>query len=157
MQAISTLCPRTLKVVIKKGARRFGIEVDMWGLKMLMRGHWAGVNEVGAQMAEDRGVMVREELGDLRARFEEVFEDDTVAVAVGRCTVLGEEENAAKIRLGLLPLEKEGGSLDGGSTASLTSAQSSNGSEAMINVGSLPSSVGSSSASDKEQDDAWTF
>ncbi|TVY56212.1 hypothetical protein LCER1_G003413 [Lachnellula cervina] len=130
MQAISTLCPRTLKVVIKKGARRFGIEVDMWGLKMLMRGHWAGVNEVGAQMAEDRGVMVREELGDLRARFEEVFEDDAVAVAVGRCTVLGEEENAAK---------------------------SSHGSEAMMDVGSLPSSVGSSSASDKEQDDAWTF
>ncbi|TVY93108.1 hypothetical protein LAWI1_G002528, partial [Lachnellula willkommii] len=155
MQAISRLCPRTLKVVIKKGARRFGIEVDMWGLKMLMRGHWAGVNEVGARMAEDRGVMVREEVGDLRARFEEVFEDDGVAVAVGRCTVLGVEENAAKVRLGALS-GKDGGSLDGGSAASLTSAQSSDGSEAIMNLGSLPS-IGSSSASDKEQDDAWTF
>ncbi|TVY34239.1 hypothetical protein LSUB1_G007561 [Lachnellula subtilissima] len=156
MQAISKLCPRTLKVVVKKGARRFGIEVDMWGLKILMRGHWEGANEVGVQMAEDRGVMVREELGDLRARFEEVFEDDGVAVAVGRCTVLGEDEGAVKVGHGQLRVQ-EGVDLDGGRAAALTSAQSLDGSGAIINMAYLTSSVGSSSASNREQDDVWTF
>ncbi|TVY58177.1 hypothetical protein LSUE1_G010281, partial [Lachnellula suecica] len=66
MQAVSKLCPRTLKVLIKKGGKRFEIEVDMRCLRALMGGHWAGANEVGIQMAEDRGVMVREELGDLK-------------------------------------------------------------------------------------------
>jgi hypothetical protein len=100
MQAISKLCPRTLKAVIKKGGKRFGFEVDMRCLQSLMRGHWDGANVVGIQMAEDRAVMVREELAGLRERFEEVFEDDETAVMVGRCKVLGEEENPAKAFLG---------------------------------------------------------
>ncbi|TVY39936.1 hypothetical protein LOCC1_G005842 [Lachnellula occidentalis] len=152
MQAICKLCPRRLKVVVKKGTRRFGIEVDMWGLKMLMAGHWEGANEIGVRMAEDRGLMVREELGDLRTRFEEVFEDDGVAVAVGRCHVLGEDESAVKVGHGPLPVQ-EGVDLDGELAAA---SQSSDGSEAIALLASLPSSVGSSSASNTE-DDGWTF
>jgi len=96
MQAVSKLCPRMLKIVVKKGGKKFGIEVDMWSLRMLMGGHWEGANEVGARMAEDMGVMVREELGGLKTRFEEVFEDNEAAVAMGRCKVLEEEEGGTK-------------------------------------------------------------
>jgi len=100
MQAISKLCPRMLKVVVKKGGKRFGFEVDMKCLRTLMGGHWEGANMVGIQMAEDRAVMVREELAGLRERFEEVFEDEETAVMVGRCRILGEEESAARAFLG---------------------------------------------------------
>lgn len=95
MQSVGQFCPRTLKVLVKKGGRRIGFEVDMWRLKMLMRGHWEGVNEEGMRRAEDGALMVREELADLMGRFEEVFENEKMSVAIGRCKVLGEEEGVA--------------------------------------------------------------
>lgn len=127
MQAISKLCPRTLKVVIKKTGKRFGFKVDMRCLQALMGGHWEGANVVGIQMAEDRAVMVREELAGLRERFEEVFEDEEIAVMVGRCRVLGEEEKAARAFLGAVA-GGEGAAARVGSPAVVTREGSTSGS-----------------------------
>jgi hypothetical protein len=154
MQAVSKLCPRTLKVVVKKGSKKFGIEVDMWCLRMLMGGHWEGANEVGVRMAEDRGVMVREELGDLKARFKEVFEDDEAAVAMGRCKVLGEEEGAGpKASMAV----QEGASSGGGGAAAVSSTQSSVGGEAIASLASRSSSADPSGSTSMDEDAAWSF
>lgn len=114
MQAVSKLCPRTLKVVVKKGRKKFEIKIDMWCLKTLIGGFWEGANEIGLRRAEDKGLMVREELADLQARFEEVFENEDEAVAVGRCKVLGELEGAGQ---GVAEESQKGGSVPESSVA----------------------------------------
>lgn len=85
MQAVRKLCPKMLKVLVKREGKRFGIDVNL----RCLGGHEERATEVEVQRVEDRAAVVREEIKGLKDRFEEVFMDEEAAVTMERCRLLG--------------------------------------------------------------------
>ncbi|CZT02518.1 hypothetical protein WAI453_002071 [Rhynchosporium graminicola] len=88
MRAVCKLAPKTFKIVVKKPRKmKLGIEIDLTILR-----NWDGDEGICDQEAlrirKEKVKILTEELEGLKRRFEEVFEDDELALRKGLCEMI---------------------------------------------------------------------
>jgi hypothetical protein len=87
MKAVRKLAPKTFKVIVKKPGKRLGMAIDLTYLRASMVVDLL-VNEETLRRRDLRLSAMRDELGSLKARFEDTFDDDEWAVRQGLCDLI---------------------------------------------------------------------
>ncbi|KAH6711232.1 hypothetical protein BKA61DRAFT_111889 [Leptodontidium sp. MPI-SDFR-AT-0119] len=88
MKAVRNLTPKTFKVVVKKPGKRLGIVIDLTCLRISAVEDNLLANEETFRRRDLKLGVIRDELKGLKARFEDVFEDDEWAVREGICDLI---------------------------------------------------------------------
>jgi hypothetical protein len=96
MTALRKLAPQLLKIIIKKGpkghVKRLEFSIDLTHLQAGSQENVLMTNPEAIQTGRMREEAVHAELIGLKQRFEEIFEDDELAINEGKCKLVADNE-----------------------------------------------------------------